>query len=76
MTKGLSEPANHLIDIAHKNSERLILLINDMLDIAKIACGQMHFDLKEEGLALLLSGSVSCPRAGESSGPPLPRQRG
>ena len=32
-----------LIDIAHKNSERLILLINDILDMEKIETGTMEF---------------------------------
>lgn len=33
-----------LIGIAHNNAERLIVLINDILDIDKIASGKMRFE--------------------------------
>lgn len=39
----LSDQARHLIDIAHKSSERLTRLINDILDIEKIESGRMEF---------------------------------
>ncbi len=58
MTKDLPEKANRLIDIAHKNSKRLIMLINDMLDIDKIASGQMRFDIKQEALSPLIWQAV------------------
>lgn len=32
-----------LLDIAHKNSERLVLLVNDILDIEKIEAGRLEF---------------------------------
>jgi PAS domain S-box-containing protein len=54
IVKGVPETAQKLIDIAYKNCERLILLINDILDIDKIASGQMRFDMRPEPLALLL----------------------
>lgn len=41
----LPEKAEGLIKIAQKNCERLILLINDILDIQKIESGQMRFDV-------------------------------
>ncbi|MGJ8569275.1 MAG: CHASE domain-containing protein [Hoeflea sp.] len=58
MAKDLPEKANRLIDIAHKNSERLTLLINDILDIDKIETGQMRFDMKEAELGTLLTQAV------------------
>ena len=58
MAKDLPEKANRLIDIAHKNSERLTLLINDILDIDKIESGQMRFDVKEEDIGELLTQAV------------------
>ncbi|MDP3037521.1 MAG: response regulator, partial [Rhodocyclaceae bacterium] len=42
----LPPPMKPLIDIAHKNSQRLIHLINDLLDMEKIAAGKMHFDMQ------------------------------
>ena len=54
IVKGLPETAQKLVDIAYKNCERLILLINDILDIDKIASGKMRFDVRPETLAPLL----------------------
>ncbi|MES2664144.1 MAG: PAS domain S-box protein, partial [Pseudomonadota bacterium] len=58
MTKDIPEKANRLIEIAYKNSERLILLINDILDIDKIASGQMRFDIKPEKLNSLVKQAI------------------
>lgn len=58
MAKDLPASANNLINIAHKNSERLILLINDILDIDKIASGNMRFDMQEERLGELIAQAV------------------
>ncbi len=54
MANDIPEKIKRLIQIAHENSERLILLINDILDIDKIASGNMHFDIKSENLESLL----------------------
>jgi len=40
----LSDKARRLVDIALNNSQRLIRLINDILDIEKIESGKMRFD--------------------------------
>ncbi|HYG26624.1 MAG TPA: CHASE3 domain-containing protein, partial [Caulobacteraceae bacterium] len=42
----LPEKANRLVYIAKTSSERLVRLINDLLDVEKIASGQVHFDLQ------------------------------
>lgn len=47
-----------LVDIAHKNSERLIRLVNDILDIDRVDSGRMYFELREERLAPLLTQAV------------------
>ncbi|MDX2272859.1 MAG: PAS domain S-box protein [Cyanobacteriota bacterium] len=59
----LPPQVKHLIDIAYKNSERLVVLINDILDIEKIESGKMHFDLKPLSLVPLLEQSVESNRA-------------
>lgn len=40
----LPEKASRLAQIAHNNSQRLIRLINDILDLEKIEAGRMQFD--------------------------------
>ncbi|CAM4491714.1 MAG: Sensor histidine kinase RcsC [Legionella sp.] len=54
MAEELSPIIHNLLNIANDNCERLILLINDMLDMNKIACGQMRFAIQKENLAELL----------------------
>jgi len=46
----LPAQAKALVDIAHKNSERLILLVNDILDMEKIEAGKMEFQPRPTGL--------------------------
>ena len=52
-----------MVDIAYKNSERLVRLINDILDIEKIASGKMVFDLKPVELMSLIEQVVEANRA-------------
>jgi PAS domain S-box-containing protein len=55
---GLPPTVQMLVDIANKNCERLILLINDILDIDKIASGTMHFEKRRVSLYALLAEAV------------------
>ncbi|MDP5141884.1 response regulator [Rheinheimera baltica] len=50
----LGPKAEKLLSIAHKNSQRLNLLINDLLDIEKLMAGKMRFDEAAVALPRLL----------------------
>lgn len=52
-----------LVEIAFKNSERLVMLINDILDIEKIESGKMHFDIHPVELMALLQQAIEANRA-------------
>nr|WP_246476323.1 CHASE domain-containing protein [Roseibium litorale] len=58
MQDKIPETGMRMLTIAQQNSERLTLLINDILDIDKIASGNMHYDIQSEGLAQLLTESL------------------
>jgi signal transduction histidine kinase/DNA-binding response OmpR family regulator len=42
----LTEPVRDMVGIAHKNSQRLGFLINDLLDMEKLMAGKLQFELK------------------------------
>ncbi len=50
--------AARLIGIAHANCQRLIRLINDVLDVEKIESGKMRFDLAPQRLAEITHRAV------------------
>jgi CheY-like chemotaxis protein len=54
----LPDTAGRLISIAASNSERLVRLINDILDMEKIAAGSMPFDMRPLELRGLLTKSL------------------
>ncbi|MCW9045822.1 MAG: HAMP domain-containing histidine kinase, partial [Alphaproteobacteria bacterium] len=54
----LPEKAKGMITIAYRNSDRLISLINDLLDIEKIATGKMDFHLEQSDLSELMTKTV------------------
>ncbi len=51
--------AQELIDVAYKNSERLSLLIDDILDIEKMESGKMRLDLQQYSLRSLIEQAVA-----------------
>ncbi|PKM33834.1 MAG: histidine kinase [Gammaproteobacteria bacterium HGW-Gammaproteobacteria-12] len=48
----------HMLTIAHSNSQRLSALINDLLDMDKLVAGKMHFDLQTRALQPLLEQAL------------------
>ena len=58
----LPDRSARLIKIAYTNSERLVRLINDILDIEKIESGKMTFDLKPVALLPLLEQTLQANR--------------
>jgi PAS domain S-box-containing protein len=59
----LPDPARELVDTAHRNSERLTVLINDLLDMEKIAAGQMRFDLQPQPVMPLVEQAIQAIQA-------------
>lgn len=59
----IPQQTKKLIDIAYNNSERLVRLVNDILDIQKIESGKMDFDIKPWGLMLLVEQAIEANRA-------------
>lgn len=54
----LPESARKLLDVARRNSDRLALLINDLLDMEKIEAGKLHFDLTRQPVMPLVEQSL------------------
>jgi len=54
----LPSKAAQMVSIAHKNSERLVLLINDILDIEKMEGGQMRFETAPLDLGALIHSAL------------------
>lgn len=63
MKDDVPEKTAHLIQIAYDNCERLVLLINDLLDIDKAASGKMDVDMQVEPLHPLLQKAADCNKA-------------
>jgi PAS domain S-box-containing protein len=54
----LPEQVRTMLNIAHKNSQRLTHLINDLLDMEKIAAGKLHFDMQAQPLFPLIEQAL------------------
>jgi signal transduction histidine kinase len=54
----LPAPIARLIEIAHNNSQRLVRLVNDILDIEKLEANQVEFDLRRIEVRALVEQAV------------------
>jgi len=54
----IPDAAKSMLDIAEKNSQRLLTLINDLLDMEKISSGKMTFEIKQHSLNLLINEAI------------------
>ncbi len=59
----IPEPAKKMIDIAYRNSERLLRLTNDMLDIRKIESGKMEFNKRVLEVIPLVKQAIDANRS-------------
>jgi len=62
-TPALPESARSMLQIAFRNSERLLRLINDLLDVQKIESGALDFVLGRSNLAQLLEQAIEANRS-------------
>jgi PAS domain S-box-containing protein len=68
----LPEPALRLLKIAHANCQRLVRLVNDILDIQKIETGNMAFDLRPLEVRALVEQAIEANRGfADSYGVPV-----
>jgi PAS domain S-box-containing protein len=55
---GLSAASKRLIDIARSNTDRLTMIVNDILDLEKISSGEVAFHFESTDLNDLVQGAV------------------
>lgn len=54
----LPDAAVRMLQIAYNNAQRLIHLVNDLLDMEKLVAGKMHFEFKPQALLPLVQQSL------------------
>ena len=57
--EGVPEDARELIEIAHRHCERLVRLVNDMLDVEKVESGHVHLVRVDQEVAPVLRDAVA-----------------
>jgi PAS domain S-box-containing protein len=59
----VSDQAKTMLDMAYKNSQRLTHLINDLLDMEKLAAGKMRLDMQSHEIMPLVERAIDSTRA-------------
>lgn len=54
----MTEKSRNMLEIAHRNADRLVLIVNDILDLEKIAAGQMEFRMEANDLLSVVNEAV------------------
>ena len=57
--EGVPDDAKELIEIAHRHCERLVRMVNEMLDVEKVESGHVHLLRTEQELAPILRDAVA-----------------
>jgi signal transduction histidine kinase len=65
--RNLPGPAARLLKIAHSNSERLVKLVNDILDVEKLESGSLVFDRKRIDVCSLVETAIAETRSSAES---------
>lgn len=63
VTGEIGDKTREVLELAQRNGERLLVLINDILDMEKIESGKMRFELQPQALPALLRRAVEECRA-------------
>lgn len=53
-----ADRVRELVAVAHRNSLRLLQLINDLLDLQKLTAGKMNFDLRPFGVGAVMTEAL------------------
>jgi len=56
---GLDEEGTELLQVSKRNADRLVRLVNDILDVSKIEAGRLQLDVKEHEVTPLCTEAVT-----------------
>jgi len=56
---GLDEESSELLQVSKRNADRLVRLVNDILDVSKIEAGRLQLDLQDREVAPLCAEAVA-----------------